>query len=101
MARASAVEGLKIDAPALAPVVVPVTIAILVGLFLIQRKGTEFVGRIFGPAMLVWFVAIGVLGLKGIVQSPAILAAISPHHACAAGRSRRAYQAHARVVAPD
>jgi KUP system potassium uptake protein len=77
----SAVEGLKIDAPALAPVVVPVTIAILVGLFLVQRKGTEFVGSIFGPAMLVWFVAIGVLGLKGIVQSPAILAAISPHHA--------------------
>jgi KUP system potassium uptake protein len=77
----SAVEGLKIDAPALAPVVVPITIAILVGLFLVQRKGTEFVGRIFGPAMLVWFVAIGVLGLKGIVQSPAILAAISPHHA--------------------
>src|SRR6476659_4002385 len=77
----SAVEGLKIDAPALAPLVVPVTIAVLVRLFLIQRKGTEFVGRIFGPAMLVWFLAIGVLGLKGIVQSPAILAAISPHHA--------------------
>ncbi|MBV8918273.1 potassium transporter Kup [Bradyrhizobium sp.] len=77
----SAVEGLKIDAPALAPMVVPITIAILVGLFLVQRKGTEFVGTIFGPVMLVWFLAIAVLGLKGIVQSPAILAAISPHHA--------------------
>src|ERR1700751_4908924 len=77
----SAVEGLKIDAPALAPMVVPVTIGILVALFLVQRKGTEFVGNIFGPLMLVWFVAIGLLGLKGIVQSPAILAAISPHHA--------------------
>jgi KUP system potassium uptake protein len=77
----SAVEGLKIDAPALAPVVIPVTIAILVGLFLVQRRGTEFVGSIFGPVMLVWFVALGVLGLKGIAQSPAILAAISPHHA--------------------
>jgi len=77
----SAVEGLKIDAPALAPVVVPITIAILVALFLVQRKGTEFVGRIFGPVMLVWFIAIAVLGLKGIAQSPGILAAISPHYA--------------------
>ena len=77
----SAVEGLKIDAPALAPIVVPITIAILVGLFLVQRKGTEFVGNIFGPVMFVWFLAIALLGLKGIIQSPAILAAISPHHA--------------------
>src|SRR5205085_7314798 len=77
----SAVEGLKIDAPALAPMVVPITIAILVGLFLVQRKGTEFVGNIFGPVMFVWFVAIGLLGLLGIVQTPGILAAISPHHA--------------------
>jgi len=77
----SAVEGLKIDAPALAPMVVPITIAILIGLFLVQRKGTEFVGRIFGPVMFVWFLAIAVLGLRGIVQNPAILAAISPHHA--------------------
>ena len=77
----SAVEGLKIDAPALAPLVVPVTSAILVGLFLVQRKGTEFVGTIFGPVMLIWFIAIALLGIKGILQSPAILAAISPHHA--------------------
>src|SRR3984957_2280289 len=79
----SAVEGLKIDAPALAPMVVPITIAILIGLFLVQRKGTDFVGNIFGPVMSVWFVAIALLGLKGIVQSPAILAAISPHYAIA------------------
>ena len=77
----SAVEGLKIDAPALAPMVVPITIAILLGLFLVQRKGTDFVGNIFGPVMLVWFIAIGLLGLKGIMQTPAILGAISPHHA--------------------
>ena len=77
----SAVEGLKIDAPALAPMVVPITITILVGLFLVQRKGTEFVGNIFGPVMLVWFIAIAVLGLRGILQSPSILAAVSPHHA--------------------
>src|ERR1700740_3326016 len=77
----SAVEGLKIDAPALAPVVVPLTIVFLVGLFLVQRKGTEFVGSIFGPVMLIWFIAIALLGIKGILQNPAILAAISPHHA--------------------
>jgi KUP system potassium uptake protein len=77
----SAVEGLKLDAPALAPVVLPITIAILAGLFLVQRRGTEFIGRIFGPVMLVWFVAIAVLGINGISQNPAILAAISPHHA--------------------
>jgi KUP system potassium uptake protein len=77
----SAVEGLKIDAPALSPAVAPITIAILVGLFLVQRKGTEFVGNIFGPVMLVWFIAIAVLGLGGILQSPSILTAVSPHHA--------------------
>jgi KUP system potassium uptake protein len=75
----SAVEGLKIDAPALAPMVVPITIAILIGLFLVQRKGTDFIGNIFGPVMLVWFMAIGLLGLLGIMRSPGILAAISPH----------------------
>src|ERR1700726_1335590 len=59
----SAIEGLKIDAPGLAPMVVPITIAILASLFLIQRRGTEFIGSIFGPVMLVWFVAIGLLRL--------------------------------------
>jgi KUP system potassium uptake protein len=63
--------------------VVPITIAILVGLFLVQRKGTEFVGGIFGPVMLVWFIAIGLLGLLGVMQTPGILAAISPHYAIA------------------
>ncbi len=77
----SAVEGLRIDAPRLAPIVVPITVAILVGLFLVQHKGTEFIGNIFGPVMLVWFVAIGLLGLIGIMRAPGILAAISPYHA--------------------
>jgi KUP system potassium uptake protein len=77
----SAVEGLKIDAPRLASMVVPITVAILVALFLVQRKGTTFIGNIFGPAMLVWFVVIGLLGLLGIMQTPGILAAISPHYA--------------------
>jgi KUP system potassium uptake protein len=77
----SAVEGLKIDAPGLAPMVVPITIAILVGLFLVQRKGTDFIGNIFGPVMLVWFVVIGVLGVVGIVRTPGILGALSPSYA--------------------
>ena len=77
----SAVEGLKLDAPRLAPVVVPISIAILVGLFLVQRKGTAFIGNIFGPVMLIWFLAIGVLGLRGIIAAPEILGALSPHHA--------------------
>jgi KUP system potassium uptake protein len=77
----SAVEGLKIDAPALAPVVVPITLAILVGLFLVQRRGTGFIGGIFGPIMLVWFIVIGILGLRGIVLGPRILAAFDPLYA--------------------
>ena len=77
----SAVEGLKLDAPALAPMVVPITIAILLGLFLVQRKGTDFIGNIFGPVMLTWFAVISLLGLFGIIRAPGILAAISPHYA--------------------
>jgi KUP system potassium uptake protein len=77
----SAVEGLKLDAPRLAPLVVPISVAILVGLFLVQRKGTAFIGNIFGPVMLMWFVAIGLLGLRGILSTPGILRAVSPHYA--------------------
>src|SRR6516164_1067897 len=79
----SALEGLKIDAPRLAPMVVPFTIAILVGLFLIQHKGTTFIGNLFAPVMLAWFVAIGVLGLFGIIRAPNILGAINPQYALA------------------
>src|SRR5882757_5616567 len=77
----SAVEGLKLDAPGLGPAVLPATLAILIGLFLVQRKGTGFIGGIFGPIMLVWFIVIGLLGLRGIVLSPGILAAFDPSHA--------------------
>ncbi len=77
----SAVEGLKVDAPQLAPAVVPLTVVILIGLFLIQRRGTEFVGNIFGPVMLIWFVAIGLLGLLAILDTPGVLAALNPWHA--------------------
>jgi KUP system potassium uptake protein len=61
--------------------VVPISVAILVGLFLVQRKGTRFIGNIFGPVMLIWFLVIGVLGLWGIIGAPNILAAVSPHYA--------------------
>jgi KUP system potassium uptake protein len=77
----SAVEGLKVDAPALAPVVVPVTLLILIALFVVQRRGTGFIGGIFGPIMLCWFIAIGILGLRGIMLAPGILAAFSPVYA--------------------
>jgi KUP system potassium uptake protein len=74
----SAIEGLKIHAPQLGRVVVPLTVLILVGLFLIQRNGTAWIGHIFGPVMLAWFVVIAILGVIGIVRAPAILAALSP-----------------------
>src|SRR4029077_12233214 len=77
----SAIEGLKLDAPRLKPMVVPISLAILVGLFLVQRKGTAFIANIFGPVMLLWFIVIGLLGLRAIMRTPGILGAVSPHHA--------------------
>jgi KUP system potassium uptake protein len=74
----SAIEGIKVYAPHLSQVVVPLTAAILVLLFAIQRKGTSFVGGMFGPVMMVWFIVIGILGAIGIARAPAILAALSP-----------------------
>ena len=77
----SAIEGLKIDAPSLTPAVVPITVVILIGLFAMQRKGAGFIGSIFGPVMLAWFIVIGALGLYGIAGSPGVLAALSPAYA--------------------
>ncbi|PNS07824.1 potassium transporter Kup [Solilutibacter silvestris] len=74
----SALEGLKADAPILGGIVIPATIVILVALFLVQSKGTGFIGRIFGPVMMCWFLAIGVLGIKGIAEHPQVLAALLP-----------------------
>jgi KUP system potassium uptake protein len=74
----SAIEGLKIYAPQMGRAVVPLTVAILVILFLIQRNGTSFIGGIFGPIMLIWFVVAGALGIAGIIRTPAVLAALSP-----------------------
>jgi len=61
--------------------VLPVTLVILVGLFLLQSHGTARIGRVFGPVMLVWFGTLGVLGLSAIARQPAVLAAVSPYHA--------------------
>jgi KUP system potassium uptake protein len=77
----SAIEGLKVDAPQLAPLIVPLTVAILTVLFFIQWKGTTFIGRIFGPVMLVWFLVIAILGLGGIALAPGVLAAANPIYA--------------------
>jgi KUP system potassium uptake protein len=77
----SAIEGLELISPSAAAWVVPVSIAILIGLFMVQSRGTEKIGRIFGPVMLVWFAAIGISGIYGIAQHPAIVAAFDPRHA--------------------
>jgi KUP system potassium uptake protein len=77
----SAIEGLKVDAPSLTPAVVPLTIVILVGLFVMQKQGTGFIGQIFGPVMLGWFAVLAALGIHGIVKAPAVLAALSPFYA--------------------
>src|SRR6185369_5791670 len=77
----SAVEGLKVVQPSLRELVVPITALIIVVLFLLQRRGTAAVGRIFGPVMIVWFVTIGALGVVGIAEHPTILRALSPTYA--------------------
>ena len=74
----SAVEGLTVVEGRLAPLVVPLSIGILAGLFLIQARGTAKVGAIFGPVVLVYFAALAVLGVIGIAGNPAILGALSP-----------------------
>ena len=76
-----AVEGLQVAAPALHQWVVPIALVILTGLFMFQRFGTERVGRLFGPVMLLWFVVIAALGIAHIGDDPAILRALSPHYA--------------------
>src|SRR6266487_6163989 len=76
----SAVEGLEVATPALASWVIPVTLVILVGLFLLQSRGTARIGSVFGPVMCAWFATLGVLGLSEIIRQPGVLAAISPYY---------------------
>src|SRR2546428_5971180 len=78
----SAVEGLSIAAPTLQHgVILAITLAILVALFLFQSRGTAGVGAIFGPVMVVWFATIAVLGVNGILKNPAVVGAVIPTHA--------------------
>ncbi len=77
----SAVEGLKIATPAFEPYVVPLTLLLLVLLFMVQRRGTGHVGRYFGPVMIVWFCSIGILGGIEILRRPSILLAVDPRYA--------------------
>ncbi len=77
----SAVEGLEVAATGLHSWIIPITLTILIGLFLFQKRGTAGIGSIFGPVMLVWFAVLAVLGLNGILQHPAVLSAVMPSHA--------------------
>jgi KUP system potassium uptake protein len=77
----SAVEGLSVASPAAQPYVVPISLAIVIALFALQRAGTGRVGALFGPVMVVWFVVIGALGIGAIVHRPEVLLALDPRHA--------------------
>ncbi len=79
----SAIEGLGIAAPVFLPYVVPITVAILIALFAIQRHGTQRVGMLFGPLMVVWFAVIAGLGIYHIIRNPVVLEAFNPAHAVA------------------
>jgi KUP system potassium uptake protein len=76
-----AMEGLKVLAPAFDPFVVPITVTILLALFLFQKRGTAGVGAVFGPITLVWFVCIALLGIRGILLDPSVLRAFNPAYA--------------------
>lgn len=79
----SAVEGLQVATPFFEPYIIPITIALLVVLFLFQNQGTEGIGKVFGPIMLVWFLIMAVLGIYWIFQHPTVLAAVNPWYAVA------------------
>ncbi len=74
----SAIEGLKISAPGIAPYVLPISVVILTVLFAFQSQGTARIGWVFGPVMVVWFFVIGALGLAGIIHHPAVFMAFNP-----------------------
>jgi len=77
----SAVEGMEVVNSGFKDLVVPITIGIIIGLFMIQKMGTHKVGRLFGPVMLVWFLSLGAIGLNKVLQHPEIIKALSPHYA--------------------
>ncbi|RJF92333.1 potassium transporter Kup [Noviherbaspirillum saxi] len=77
----SAIEGLEVATPAFKPYVVPLTVTVLIALYMLQRRGTAGIGKWFGPVVLVWFTTLGVMGIVNIIDNPAILAALNPLHA--------------------
>ena len=77
----SAVEGLTVESSAFEPLVVPLALVILIGLFAFQSRGTAKIGRLFGPVMLLWFLALAVFGALSLVRTPVILAAVNPWYA--------------------
>ncbi len=76
----SAMEGLEVAAPLLKPYVIPLTIAVLIGLFMVQSRGSERIGAYFGPVMAAWFAVLAAAGLVQVLQNPGVLAALSPLH---------------------
>lgn len=76
----SAVEGLKLATPVFDPYVIPITLAVLTGLFMFQRRGTASVGALFGPVMIVWFATLALLGIVNILDEPMVLQAVNPLH---------------------
>ncbi|MBX9585815.1 MAG: KUP/HAK/KT family potassium transporter [Gammaproteobacteria bacterium] len=77
----SALEGMNEVSTSFKPYIVPASVLILVLLFSIQSKGTARIGKLFGPVMLIWFVIIAVLGIRGILQHPSVIAALNPYYA--------------------
>ena len=77
----SAVEGLNVATESLKPAIIPITVAILVGLFWVQKRGTATIGKVFGPIMIVWFTTLATLGIIALVKHPAVLQAANPIHA--------------------
>src|SRR5262249_15390969 len=77
----SAVEGLEIGTSAFKPYVLPISLGLLVALFLLQRRGTAVVGSLFGPICVAWFLALGAIGVWNIVKVPVVLQAVNPFHA--------------------
>ena len=76
----SAVEGLEVATPALRDYVVPIAVIVLIGLFIVQSRGSERIGTFFGPIMTVWFAALAIAGFLQVIQAPAVLAALNPIH---------------------
>lgn len=77
----SAIEGLEVATPALKPYVIPLTLTVLVALYMAQSRGTAGIGKYFGPIVLVWFITLAIMGIVNIVANPSILAAFNPLHA--------------------